>query len=156
MADRPGAVCAQGGVSVRNLILILEDNQERRDGFIAVLTELAPGSEIIFWNNARVMIRELPVHLGNARLISLDHDLNEVPASEDAADGLLVAEFLARQAPVCPVVVHSSNYERSLSMVNELNYSGWQVARVGPVCTDWITTLWKPVIAKLLITSQGA
>ncbi len=141
---------------MRNWILILEDNQERRDGFIEVLKELAHGSEIIFWNNARVMIRELPAHLGNARLISLDHDLNEVPASEDAADGLLVAEFLARQTPVCPLVVHSSNYERSLSMVNELNYSGWQVERVGPVCADWITSLWRPVIAQLLIRSKGA
>lgn len=133
-----------------NVILILEDNQDRRNDFAAVLKKLVPECEIRFWNNARVMVDELPLHLVNARLISLDHDLNEVPVSEDAGDGLLVAEFLAKQKPVCPVIVHSSNYERSLSMVNELAYGGWQVERVGPVCADWITTLWQPVVAKLL------
>ncbi len=139
---------------MRNSILILEDNQERRDGFTAVLRELAPACEIIFWNNARIMVAELPAHLSHARLISLDHDLNEVPVAEDARDGLLVAEFLAKQTPACPMVVHSSNYERSLSMVNELNYAGWRVERVGPVCADWITSLWKPLVIKLLATSK--
>ena len=34
MADRLGAVCAQGGVTyMQGIILILEDNQERRNGF---------------------------------------------------------------------------------------------------------------------------
>ena len=96
------------------------------------------------------MIDELPDHLESARLISLDHDLNEVPVSEDARDGLLVAEFMAKRKPSCPEIVHSSNYERSLSMVNELTYTGWQVERVGPVCADWITTLWQPIVTKLL------
>ena len=135
---------------MRSQILILEDNQERRDGFTAVLKELASDCEIIYWHNARVMVEDLPAHLENARIISLDHDLNEVEAAENAGDGLLVAEFLARQLPGCPVLVHSSNYERSLSMVNELSYARWRVERVGPVCADWITTLWKPAIAKLL------
>ncbi|HEY1170475.1 MAG TPA: cyclic-phosphate processing receiver domain-containing protein [Verrucomicrobiae bacterium] len=135
---------------MRNEILILEDNEERRTGFTAVLKELAPDCRILFWNNARVMIDEFPPHLANARLISLDHDLNEVALAEDARDGLLVAEFLATQKPSSPVIVHSSNYERSLSMVNELTYGGWTVERIGPVCADWITTLWQPVVAKLL------
>jgi len=135
---------------VRNLILILEDNSERREGFSAVLKELAPGCEVRYWNNARVMASEIVVLLDKTRLISLDHDLNEVAEAEDARDGLLVAEFLARQTPCCPVVVHSSNYERSWSMVNELTYTKWNVERVGPICADWITSLWKPVIKNLL------
>lgn len=135
---------------MRNLILILEDNQERREGFSAVLNELAPECEVRYWHNARVMVEELPAVLSKARLISLDHDLNEVPDEEDARDGLLIAEFLAKQIPTCPVVVHSSNYERSLSMVNELSYAEWQVERVGPVCADWIATLWGPVVESLL------
>lgn len=138
---------------MRNQILILEDNQERRDGFSAILRDLVPDCEIVYWNNARIMTEDLLGHLENARFISLDHDLNEVDASENAGDGLLVAEFLAGQSPCCPVVVHSSNYERSLSMVNELSYAKWHVERVGPVCEDWITSLWKPVVVRLLAVS---
>jgi hypothetical protein len=135
---------------VGKLILILEDNQERRAGFVTVLKAVAPDCEICFWDNARLMVEESVACLHDAKLISLDHDLNEVADSEDARDGLLVAEFLARRTPSCPVVVHSSNYERSHSMVNELDYGGWQVERVGPVCADWITTLWQPVVVRLL------
>lgn len=132
------------------LILILEDNPERRQGFEAVLGELVPECEIRVWSNARTMVGALEDCLPQARLISLDHDLNEVAAELDAGDGLIVAEYLSRKTPVCPVVVHSSNYERSLSMVNEMTYAGWGVERVGPVCPDWISTLWQPMVSRLL------
>lgn len=131
-------------------ILILEDNQDRREGFVKVLKTLAPDCEVRFWNNARLMVAESASYLEDTCLISLDHDLNEVDAAENPGDGLLIAEFLAGKNPVCPVVVHSSNYERSWSKVNEFKYAGWEIERVGPVCADWIDTLWKPVIAKLL------
>jgi hypothetical protein len=70
--------------------------------------------------------------LGRAVLVSLDHDLY-APGGEDVGDGLEVARFLAGQAVRCPVVIHSSNAERSERMRGVLEVEGWEVRMVVPV-----------------------
>jgi NAD+-processing family protein with receiver domain len=55
----------------------------------------------------------LGAHLAEVAPISLDHDL-PLPIEldgrrSDPGTGRMVADYLAYQPPVCPVIVHSSN-----------------------------------------------
>lgn len=114
-------------------ILILEDNQERINAFKKAV-ELLDGEWVLkIWRDAPTMIDECSEYLPNARLISLDHDLNSEPgAVRDPGTGVDVAKFLSIFPPSCPVILHSSNHERVYSMLNELRFSGWTLDRVGP------------------------
>ena len=109
-----------------NLILVLEDNEDRITNFQMVMGSLGKDFSIQIWTDAPTMIAKLPSVLGRANLISLDHDLNPQPnVNTDPGTGLDVAEFLARQSPVCPVLIHSTNYEKAWSMHNELRFADW-------------------------------
>lgn len=97
------------------------------------------------------MIREVEAFLPSARLISLDHDLEPWGGdSEDPGEGIDVARFLAGRAPVCPVIVHSSNGTRSDWMIGELDLGGWDFRRVAPIGDDWIESYWGAIVRKLL------
>jgi len=138
-----------------NLILILEDNAERIESFQRVIGKLPSQPQLIIWHDAPSMIREIGKFLPEAMLISLDHDLNPQPDSaSDPGTGLEVAEYLAKLKPVCPVVLHSSNFERVWSMRNELTHAGWQVERVGPIGQDWIETSWLKKIRDILLKNK--
>ena len=133
------------------LILILEDNEDRIRHFQNAVTSLGEKFSIRIWYDAPSMVADLPSALNRACLISLDHDLNPQPnVTADPGTGLEVAEFLARQLPVCPVLIHSTNYEKAWSMHNELRFGGWSVDRVGPLGDDWIKCLWLPKVKVLL------
>ena len=139
----------------RNLILILEDNDDRIKDFQSVVESFGKDFSLRIWNDAPSMIAELPSVLDEASLISLDHDLN--PRTNDVTDpgtGLEVAEFLAKHSPVCPVLIHSTNFEKAWSMYNELRFGGWQVDRVGPIGDDWIRLLWVPKVKVLVKVSN--
>ena len=100
------------------------------------------------------MIANLPPILNQACLVSLDHDLNPQPnVTADPGTGLEVVEFLIKQKSTCPVIIHSTNYEKAWSMHNELRFAGWQAERVGPIGEDWIEKLWLPKV-KLLLNLQ--
>jgi thiamine biosynthesis protein ThiS len=145
-----GLGCGVDGVK-RNLILILEDNQERIAGFQRASAKLTSQPKLRFWHDARSMIFEMDALLPEALLVSLDHDLNPRPGSEhDPGTGLEVADHLAKLSPICPVILHSSNYERVWSMHNELTHAGWHVERVGPLGVDWIETSWLNRVCELL------
>jgi hypothetical protein len=132
------------------LILILEDNEDRIRNFQRAIQSLDKFSCKI-WFAAPSMITDLPSILNQANLISLDHDLNPQPnVTTDPGTGLEVAEFLAKQKPICPVLIHSTNFERAWSMHNELRFAGWPVERIGPIGEDWIEKLWLPKVKRLL------
>jgi ADP-ribosylglycohydrolase len=124
-------------------ILILEDNDERVAAFQKAVRALGDGFELKVWRDAPSMCAESEVYFPTAALISLDHDLNQIPgATVDPGTGMEVAQFLANYMPVCPVVIHSSNTDRVYSMHNEMRFAGWMVDRVGPLGTDWIESSW--------------
>lgn len=110
-------------------ILLLEDMEERIAAFqnaVAYLRDV----EIVVWRDAGEMIRDLPARLSTASLISLDYDL--LPAkgiTRNLGTGLDVCEFLARRKPTCPVLLHTANYVKVWSMINELSFSKWDVHR---------------------------
>jgi hypothetical protein len=138
-------------VMARNLILILEDDEERIRDFQVAVKSLGRGFHARIWFDAPTMISEAPFVLDLAGLISLDHDLNPQPdGATEPGTGLEVAEFMARYPPLCPVLIHSTNFEKAWSMHTAFRLAGWSVERVGPIGEDWIQCLWLPKVKSLL------
>ena len=136
-------------------VLLLEDMEDRIVAFQAAIAQLA-GVEIVIWRDARIMIRDLPVILPMASLISLDHDLLPAKgAPGHPGTGLDVCEFLAKRKPICPVFLHTANYIKVWPMMNELCFSKWDVHRTPPVGMQegWIETVWLPRIKMVLDSS---
>lgn len=132
-------------------ILILEDDEKRIADFRMAVAQLGPNFQVKIWRDAPTMISELPDFISDACLFSLDHDLNPMPgASTDPGTGLDVAAFLCKSQPRCPVILHSSNFERVWSMHNEFRFAGWEIERVGPLGDSWIRDSWLPVAKRLL------
>ncbi|MBV9123648.1 MAG: hypothetical protein JO112_09845 [Planctomycetes bacterium] len=133
------------------MVLVLEDNPDRLQRFIAALRSMDPTWEIRSWRSARQMLREVEPYLPVARLLSLDHDLEPwVGDVEDPGDGLEVVKFLVARVQVCPVIIHTSNRQRSDWMAGEFELAGWKYHRVAPLGEDWIEEHWAPVARKLL------
>ena len=124
-------------------VLILEENAERRADFQRVARTM--GLEVKAWDDAHAMQSECEHYFQDAALISLEHDL-------DRGCGLDVAKFLAERAPVCPVILHTSNTDRSFSMYNELRFANWMVDRVGPIGERWVDKYWAKKARELLAT----
>ncbi len=134
----------------RRTILILEDDEDRVDGFRSAVASLGHEFSVRFWRDAPTMIAESPAWLVEACLISLDHDLQLLGGETDAGTGLEVAEFLSRHKPICPVILHTSNFDGRLSMHNKLRAGGWTVSTVAPREVDWIQTAWLPIARRLV------
>jgi hypothetical protein len=132
------------------LLLMLEDNIERLERFRAVLRALDPSMPLRVWRDAHVMMREAGPLLMSAALISLDHDLEPEPGESDPGDGYMVAKWLTAQGIVRPVIVHSSNGERSSWMAGEFDLAGWRHWRVAPLGDDWVEFDWRRVVRRLL------
>lgn len=140
------------GTTMCRKILVLEDDLDRLRRFRALLAEYHPEFSIVVWPDAHVMIRELDQHIDSAALICLDHDL--YPADErapDPGDGLDVAKRLAELSPCCPVLIHSSNSDRSRMMQGELDFAGWSCRRIAPIGHNWVEADWARVVRDLLI-----
>lgn len=125
-------------------VLILEENAQRRAEFERVAQTM--GLEVKLWDDAMAMQSECEHYLPNAALISLEHDL-------DRGCGLDVAKFLAERKPVCPVIVHTMNTDRSFSMYNELRFANWMVDRVGPIGERWVDKYWATKARELMSAS---
>ena len=134
----------------QHTILILEDDEDRVRGFRSAVAFLGRKFRVRIWHNAGTMIVESPGCFAQACLISLDHDLQAVPGEADPGTGLDVAEFLSLHSPVCPVILHTSNFDGRLSMHNQLRAGGWAVATVPPRESDWIQTSWLPLAKRLM------
>jgi hypothetical protein len=131
--------------------LILEDNGDRIREFEAAIRSLGSQFQLKLWHDAPNMIAECQLFLPLAALISLDHDLNPLSAdSPDPGTGLDVANFLSQQQPVCPVIIHTSNFERRWSMHNELRFAHWQTEIVLSFNNDWIQSSWLNKVKALL------
>jgi hypothetical protein len=132
------------------MLLMLEDDAERVRRFTQVLRAIDSELPLLIWRDAKVMIREVRPHLSAARLISLDHDLEPLDGGPDPGDGLEVVKFLVAQPVVCPVIIHTSNGERSNWMAGELDLARWRHWRVAPLGDDWIEVDWRRLVKRLL------
>ena len=133
------------------MLLMLEDNAERIARFQAVLRRIAPDREVRIWRDAWRMIDEMQPFLPQAALISLDHDLDpEDEKSPDPGTGWDVTKVLAALPPCCPVIIHTSNGERSTWMMGEFDLGGWEYHRIAPLGEDWIENDWRRLAQRLL------
>jgi hypothetical protein len=135
-------------------ILILEQNEGRLEEFKRIAPKL--GMRVKAWDDAARMQAECEKYFADATLISLEQDLDAKPgAAGDPGSGLDVAKFLAERAPVCPVIVHTANTDRSFSIYNELRFANWLVDRVPPICERWIERHWARKAIELLSVHNG-
>lgn len=126
-------------------IMILEDNEDRIRDFETAVASLGSAFKLRLWHDAPNILKECLPALRECCLISLDHDLNPMPgATEDPGTGLMVAELLGAQEPVCPVIIHTSHTERRWSMHNEFRFGKWHVEIVPPIGERWIHRSWLP------------
>ncbi len=132
------------------MILMLEDDSERLERFTAVLRALDPDLPLRVWRDAHAMIREAGPLLPSTVLISLDHDLEPEPGGYDPGDGYMVAQWLVLQPLVRPVIVHTSNGERSMWMAGAFDLEGWRHYRVSPLGDDWVEIDWRRIVRRLL------
>ena len=132
------------------MLLMLEDNDERVQRFTEALHALDPALPLVVWRDAKAMIREVGRYLPTARLISLDHDLESPEGAPDPGDGLEVVKFLVSQPIRRPVIIHSSNRERSTWMAGEFELAGWRYWRVAPLGEDWVEVDWRRLVKRLL------
>jgi hypothetical protein len=133
------------------MLLMLEDNLDRLARFRAAICRIDSTVRLQFWRNAWMMVKEVEGSLPGARLTSLDHDLE--PEEDNAGDpgtGWDVTKFLAALPPACPVIIHTSNRERSSWMCGEFELGGWDYHCVPPFSADWIENDWRRAARSLL------
>ncbi len=110
----------------------------------------------LFFTDSVSMIRFLSDHLQETIALSLDHDLDGSYDAEgrfiDAGTGRDMANYLAKRAPVCPVLIHTSNSLAAIGMEMELRDAKWQTRRVLPFDDlAWIGRDWFPELRRLLV-----
>jgi len=132
------------------MILILDDEQSRINGFKSAIKQL-PNKQMKSWSNAPAMISEVKSFLPKAKLISLDHDLYKLQASDpESGTGRDIAEYLANHKAICPIIIHSTNIDASWGMYNVLVFSGWKVTMLHYTDKEWFNLKWLPVVKILL------
>ncbi len=141
-------------------IAILEDDPRRREAMESGIAANLGVHERLFFDSAPAMIEWLRGHLARVKLISLDHDLVELPeqggASRDPGTGQDVADFLAGHPPCCPVLIHTSNRGTAPGMAFALQSAGWEAERVPPFDDlDWIAKTWVPRLVLKMRSRTG-
>jgi len=140
---------------MKNIILILDDSEERLAAMQSLLNESYPEYEITLFNNAPDTIEWIKENIASVILMSLDHDLGPNRQRDgqvfDPGTGKDVVDYLETQKPVCPIIVHSSNYEGRDRMIFSLEAAGWATSYVRPHDElEWIYDTWRLEIIKLL------
>ena len=128
-----------------DLLLILDDDNERLIHFKQISGQLAKNISVVTWMDAPTMLAEVDGYLAKTKLISLDHDLyKQKPSDPETGCGRDVADYLATCSPVCPVIIHSSNIDAAWGMYNVLSFAGWQVEVVPHTGrqVDWYDKTW--------------
>src|SRR5947209_318922 len=101
-------------------IAILEDNDDRQAIMRDLLADRFFMYPVHIFDAAAAMVDFLVGHLAETLVISLDHDLELKPGPHgrclDPGTGREVADYLAKQLPVCPVIIHTTNSQAALSM----------------------------------------
>src|SRR5437016_3936499 len=111
-------------------IIILEDNNERKQVMQAALADRFPRVVVEFFHAIPPMIDHLgATGLYDVTLVSLDHDLDILVGSDgtrtDPGTGVDAAVWLATQPAVAPVIVHMTNAIGGDKMMDLLAQSGW-------------------------------
>lgn len=141
-------------------ILILEDNKDRQAAMRASLQDRLYTFEARFFEDVAVMVRALGELLPETVAISLDHDLELQPDAggrlHDPGTGREVADYLARQRPSCPVIIHTSNHLAAAGMERVLKEAGWTTYRVTPYGDlEWVSSHWLRTLRRAVLTATA-
>jgi hypothetical protein len=139
-------------------ILILEDDKRRRSAMLDCVRDRFHQYETVFFDDARKMCAHLQAKLGDALIISLDHDLELRTGDNgklvDMGSGREVAEFLATQSPCCPVVIATTNSAAGDAMEMSLREARWETHRVFPHGDlEWISSQWFRTLRNAIVGS---
>jgi len=136
----------------RRTIAILEDDPGRIEGMRAALARDLAAFAVVIHGAAPAMIAWLRDHLGETALISLDNDLIDPDGvAIDVGEGRDVADVLCREAPCCPVILHTSNSSAAHAMAQALGEAGWPLCRVVPHSSlEWIEDVWARHVRQFL------
>lgn len=137
-------------------IVILEDNVDRQAVMRECLADRFYMYEAQFFDDSCEMIHYLEAHLTETILIALDNDLDMKMGQDgrlfDPGDGCQVADFLAKQAPVCPVIIHTTNTTAAETINRLLRGAGWETRRVIPFDDmEWIKTDWFFAVRRAIV-----
>jgi hypothetical protein len=135
--------------------VILDDEPDRIGAMLSCVARLCQEHKAAVFDNAPDMIAWLTDHCRDAALLCLDHDLGPLRirngGSFDPGTGRDVADFLSTCAPVCPVIVHTTNYLAAPGMIRVLEESGWTTTQVTPYSDlDWISEVWIHEVCRVL------
>lgn len=133
-------------------LVILEDNADRRETMVKVLDEHGINLAREFFPSAPEFIRWMRENPGVAKVISLDHDLEQQEgATEDPGTGRDVVNWLIAENVRLPTIIHSSNQNAAEGMKYALRDNQVPVRRVAPYNDlDWIGERWITVLEKLI------
>ncbi len=137
-------------------IVILEDNADRVRAMRDCLADRFSRFECRFFDDAASVREYLEAHLSDTIVICLDHDLElkEDLSGEivDPGTGREVADYLAGKAPVCPVVIHTTNAPAASGMEMVLRDAHWKTFRVIPFDDlEWIPTDWFRTVRRAIV-----
>jgi hypothetical protein len=120
------------------LLLVPDDDRARLRGFEEIASRLGDDWIVKGWRDAPTMLAEIDRYLDAAGLISL-------------GSGRLVADYLCKRKPACPVIVHTTNTDAAWGMHNVLRSAGWTVELVHHLSQPkWIEEVWLPVAKRLV------
>lgn len=142
-------------------IVILEDNQDRIAVMKDCLRHKFDAFAACFFDEPSPMIAFLATCLADVSAVSLDHDLEMKQDSSgrlfDPGTGREVAEYLAKNVPTFPVVIHTTNSPAALAMEMLLRDSKWKTYRVVPFGdTEWIPSEWLPTLRRAVRRANKA
>ncbi len=136
-------------------LLILEDDSGRTEAMLRLLGAKLPQHSCHIFPTASHVISFYSQCKNEIVLIALDHDLEDLRDSEgrlvDPGTGRDVSNFLSRQQPTCPLIIHSTNRLAVDGMEFDLVEAGWAVQRIAPFGDlDWIEEAWIPAVLRAL------
>jgi hypothetical protein len=137
-------------------IAILEDNEERQALMRACLSDRFYQYDTHLFASAAETICFLDDHLADTLVIGLDHDLELQPGPDgrcvDPGTGREVADYLAGKAPVCPIIIRTTNGPAAVGMERVLHDAHWQTRRVIPFDDlQWIEREWFPAVRRAIV-----
>jgi CheY-like chemotaxis protein len=139
----------------KNTIAILDDEPDRIEAMLAVLSKRRPEQQVVAFDNAPDMIAWLQDHVQSCILICLDHDLGACTVREgiefDPGTGRDVADCLAAEKTVCPIIIHTTNNEARPGMILAMEDAGWNVSYVSPYANLlWVREVWSEAVEAAL------
>ncbi len=129
------------------MLFILEDNDERIDGFEDVLGDLPHHIE----RTVPESIEWLTQHKERVTLYSLDNDLIVLDFDGDEGEGWELCEWILANAPPTPIITHTTNSPAAAKMALACSDAGRRFHRVVPFNgIEWIAKVWFPAVKTLI------